>query len=100
MSNIIRINIDVTKIDKKRLFKGKKGVYLDATLLPTQNSQYDDTHMIVQDVSKEEREQGIKGAILGNARELEPIQRETQQQTKQGRDTSHKDEMEEDDIPF
>jgi len=32
MSKIgINISIDVTKIDKSRLFKGKKGTYMDLT---------------------------------------------------------------------
>lgn len=82
MANIIRLKIDVTKIDKQRLFKGQKGVYLDAALIPSRDSQYGDTHMIVQDVTKEEREQGIKGNILGNGREIvrdqQPAQRHKQ----------------------
>lgn len=70
MSNIIHLKIDVTKIDKARLYKGKKGTYLDAVLIPTPDSKYDHTHMVVESVSKEEREQGIKGAIIGNATEM------------------------------
>ena len=69
--NIIKLKINVKKIDKARLFKADSGaVYLDCTLLPTPDSKYDSTHMIVQDVSKEERDKGIKGNILGNAKEL------------------------------
>lgn len=70
MSNIIRGKIDVSKIDKDRLFRGAKGTYLDIVLLPTEDSQYGDTHMIKQDVSKEDREAGVRGAILGNAKEI------------------------------
>lgn len=69
MSNIINIKIDVSKIEEARLYKGKKGTYLDAVLIPS-NGKYDDTHIIVQSVSKEEREQGIRGAIIGNGREF------------------------------
>ena len=65
---MISIKLDVNKIDKNRLFKGKQGTYLDAVLIETPNNQYGDDYMIVQSVSKEEREQGIKGAILGNAK--------------------------------
>lgn len=65
---MIRCKIDVTKIDKARLFKGQKGTYLDLTLIETPNDQYGNSHMIVQDVGKEDREKGIKGAILGNAK--------------------------------
>jgi len=64
----IKIKIDVSKIDKNRLFKGKQGTYLNAVLIETPTNQYGDSHMIVEDVSKEEREKGIKGNILGNAK--------------------------------
>ncbi len=32
MQKLISLNIDVSKIDAKRLYKGKKGQYLSATL--------------------------------------------------------------------
>ena len=68
MTRIVRLKIDVTKIDKARLFQGKKGMYLDATVfLNDEPGQYGDNGMITQDVSKEEREAGTKGNILGNA---------------------------------
>ena len=66
---IIRLNIDVTKLDKKRLHKGAKGTYANLTvLLRDEVDQYGNDGMIVEDVSKEERESGTKGAIVGNAR--------------------------------
>lgn len=70
--------IDVTKITKSRLFKGAKGTYLDIVLIETPNSQYGD-YMIVESVTKEEREAGKKGPILGNAKILG--QRAPQQQS-------------------
>ena len=71
MSNTITARIDVTKIEKERLYKGKKGTYLDIVLIPTPNAKYEQTHMVAQSVSKDERDQGIKGNILGNAKEIE-----------------------------
>ena len=71
MSNVITARIDVTQIDKSRLYQGKKGKYLDIVLIPTPNAKYEQTHMVVQSVSKEERDQEIKGNILGNAKEIE-----------------------------
>lgn len=59
--------IDVTKLDKSKFFKGKKGIYADIVLIDTPNGEFGD-YMIVQGVSKEEREAGVKGAILGNAK--------------------------------
>lgn len=71
MSKLIAIKIDVSKIDKARLFEGKKGSYLDATVfLNDEPGQYGDNGMITQSVSKEEREAGVKGNILGNVKIL------------------------------
>ena len=71
MSKIgVSLRIDVSKIDKERLYKGQKGVYLDATAFIDldQLDQYGNSGMITQDVSKEERDAGTKGAILGNTK--------------------------------
>ena len=66
---IIKLNIDVTKIDKARLYKGAKGTYANFTvLLRDETDQYGNDGMIIEDVSKEERESGKKGTILGNAK--------------------------------
>lgn len=71
MKKTISLKIDVTKIDKNKLFKGKKGTYLDAVLFyNSEKDQYDNNGMIVQSVSKEERDAGNRGAILGNAKEF------------------------------
>ena len=65
----VTLKIDVTKIDKARLFKGSKGTYLDATVfIDDKGDKYGNNGMIVQNVSKEERDAGQKGAILGNAK--------------------------------
>jgi hypothetical protein len=67
---IIRASINITKIDKSKLFAGKNGTYLDIALLENRNGpdQYGNNFMIVQETTKEEREKGIKGAILGNGK--------------------------------
>lgn len=65
---MISISIDVMKIEKQRLFDGKKGTYLDCVLIETPNNEYGNDYMVVQSVSKEEREQGVKGTVLGNAK--------------------------------
>jgi len=66
----INISIDVTKIDKARLYKGEKGTYLNLTTFidTTEANQYGDHGFISQAVSKEEREAGKKGEILGNCK--------------------------------
>lgn len=100
MSNIIRLKIDVTKIDKARLYKGAKGVYLDAAAIPTKDSQYGDTHVIIQDVSKEEREQGVKGGIIGNAKELVKEAPREQQRQAAAKSADGWDDDADDSIPF
>lgn len=66
----VSLKIDVSKIEKARLFQGAKGVYLDATVFIDidQLDQYGNSGMITQDVSKEEKQQQVKGAILGNCK--------------------------------
>ena len=64
----VRVKLDVTKIEKARLFKGQKGTYLYATVFIDldQKDQYDNNGMVTQDISKEEKDAGGQGAILGN----------------------------------
>lgn len=69
---IITVKIDVAKVDKARLFEGKNGAkYLDITLLGRDEpDQYGNDFMVVQQVSQQERQSGVKGAILGNGKIL------------------------------
>lgn len=76
MGNIINVKIDVSLIDKARLFTGKTRAdghmpkYLDLVLVPRKEvGQYGDTHIVKQGVTKEEREAGVEMPILGNATE-------------------------------
>lgn len=66
----IAISIDVTKIDKSRLFVGKKGTYLDLTTFVDidNQDQYENNGFISQTVTKGEREQGLQLPILGNCK--------------------------------
>lgn len=64
---MIKIKIDVTQIQKSRLFPGKKGTYLNAVLIETPKSKFSD-YMIIEDVSKEDRDKGIKGNVLGDGK--------------------------------
>jgi hypothetical protein len=68
---MITLKIDVTKIDKSRLYKGQKGTYLNCTMIDTPTSEYGD-YMIVEETTKEEREAGKKGTILGNGKIIKP----------------------------
>lgn len=69
MKKTIALKINLSKIDKDRLYKGNKGTYLNAIYkYDSENDQYDNNGMIVQSVSKEERDKGIQGEILGNGK--------------------------------
>jgi len=69
--NVITVKLDVTKVDKDRLFVGKNGAkYLDLVLMPNKgDSKYGDTHFVIQSCSKADREAGVKMPIIGNATE-------------------------------
>lgn len=97
----ITAKIDVTKIEKARLFKGAKGTYLDVVLIETPESQYGD-YMIVQSVTKEEREQGIKGPILGNAKIIgqKPVQQAKPAQTPVSAEGTQQVELDDESVPF
>jgi hypothetical protein len=82
----VRVKLDVTKIEKARLFKGQKGTYLDATVFidVDQKDQYDNNGMVTQDISKEEKDAGGQGAILGNVQVFwSDNQQQGQQQNRQ-----------------
>ena len=92
----IGLKIDVKKIDKNRLFKGNKGVFLDVTTWVNLDEfdQYGNSGMITQDVSKEDKDAGVKGPILGNCKVFwkEPVKTQAP-----AADTG---ESFDDDIPF
>ena len=66
----LSIKLDVTKIDKERLFQGAKGTYLDLTTFidTAEQDQYENNGFVSQSTSAEEREQGVKTPILGNVK--------------------------------
>ncbi len=70
MANIgIEVSIDVSKIDKARLYKGKKGTYLTLTGFVNldEKDQYDNNGFITQKKNKDEPKD-MKMPILGNTR--------------------------------
>lgn len=67
-ARLLRVKVNVDKIDKTALFEGKKGRYLDLTIwLREEPGEYGDHGPVYQDLGKERRMAGEKGAILGNA---------------------------------
>ena len=83
----ISVKIDVTKIDKSRLFKGEKGTYLDLTTFVEldEKDQYDNSGFISQSQTKEETDSGAPHTpILGNCRVF--WKGESQQKRQEGYD--------------
>lgn len=66
----VSIKIDVTKIDKARIFKGEKGQYIDlTTFIDTSNTdEYGNHGFISQTVTKQERADKVRTPILGNVK--------------------------------
>ena len=110
----VSLKIDVSKIDKSKLFKGQKGTYLDAQVfIDIDPDQYGNNGMITQALDKAAREAGEKGAILGNAKIFwndqgqqtqqgwgqpqQPAQQPQQQKTPQGQPQYNEPPMDFDD---
>lgn len=67
-----KLTIDVTKIPKDAIFIGKKGKYVTLILHENRNGpdQYENDGFAALDVTREQREAGTKGAIIGNWKHL------------------------------
>ncbi len=98
---MLTLKIDVTKIMKEHLFKGKSGTYLDLCVFENrEESKYGDTHYVVQGVTKEVREAmkeaGDRMPIIGNGKD-----RETSAPSSAiSKPKAVKAEVAEDDFPF
>jgi hypothetical protein len=66
------IQIQLDKIDKTQIFVGKVHKYLNCTLHDNKNGkdEYGNDGFITQSISKEKREAGERGAIIGNWKEV------------------------------
>jgi hypothetical protein len=100
---MIKLKIDVKKIAKEHLFPGAKGTYLDLALMENKDGkgEYGDDGFIVQEVTKEKREAGVKGPIIGNWRHVEVKGRDvpaSEAMKKRDNQASEPDDC--DEIPF
>jgi len=98
----ISTSINVSKINKDRLFSGKKGKYLDATIIidTEEVNQYGDNGFIAENISKEEREAGDKGTILGNAKIVWRDDEQQQEYQKPQGQPQPMIDINDEDIPF
>ena len=66
---LINFSIDVTKINKDRLYKGKNGTYLNLTVeVKDEPDQYGNDASAWESQTKEEREAKEKRNFLGNGK--------------------------------
>jgi len=100
MAKIISVKINVSKIDKLRLYKGKNGTYLDCALIPSSNDQYGNDFMVVQNVTKEERQAGKRGEIIGNGKWFGTDSKPAPQKQATQNNPAPKPDDDGDDIPF
>jgi hypothetical protein len=71
MKQIIKLNLNLDKIDKSLIYLSPKtgAKYLNLSVLMRDGpDQYGNDGFVVQDISKEQKENGMKGPILGNAK--------------------------------
>lgn len=65
----VSFRLNVSLIEKARLYKGEKGSYLNVTgFIDDTPDQYGNNGILTQECSKEEREAGLKMPILGNSK--------------------------------
>lgn len=99
MSKLISLKLDVSKIDKSKLFKGKKGTYLDLTIaVNDEKDQYDNDVSAWQSQTKEERQSNSNKNFLGNGKVFWSSNNSGQQNNQQQEQPSP--EPENDDLPF
>jgi hypothetical protein len=96
---MIKLNINVTRIERARIVPGKNGKYLDLVLFENRNGpdQYGNDGFVAHDVTKDERELGMKGAIVGNWKRIEIRKPATAPPARESEGFTPKDDRE---IPF
>jgi len=65
-SAILSGSINLSMIDKSKIINGKKGQYLNITMIVQNQSQYGNNVWITQSQSEEERKSEAKAVSLGN----------------------------------
>ena len=89
MSKLFHAKIDLAKIDKEKIFVGKKGKYIDVSIwLNDEEDNYGNTMSIQQSTKKEET-----SIYLGNGKEHQKQEANSSEEVK-------KDIEQTDDLPF
>jgi hypothetical protein len=67
---MIALTLDLSRIERKRIFIGKTGKKYLSFVLVDGPDQFGNDGRVVQSISKEERLAGVKGEICGNWRHV------------------------------
>ena len=91
---MISLSIKTEKLEKEHIIQGKSGKIVAVVLFENKDGkgQYGDDGFVVQSVSKEAREAGVRGPICGNWRYIG--------QGATGANSKPKQEVEDDSVPF
>ena len=69
MSTIVNASLDLSKIEKSKIIKGKKGSYINVTMfINDEVDQYGNDASVIVSQTKEEREAKTPRVYLGNGR--------------------------------
>ena len=92
---MISLSIKTEKLEKEHIIQGKSGKIVAVVLFENKDGkgQYGDDGLVVQSVSKEARENGVRGPIVGNWRYIG-------QGASAGSNRNHKPEGVNEDVPF
>jgi len=66
MSAVVNFKVNVEAIPKEKIFKGKKGSYVNMTMFINDESKFGNNASIAISQSKDEREAGGETTYLGN----------------------------------
>lgn len=68
---LYKLNLDLSKIDKDKIFVGKKGKYYEVVVrIRDEEDQYGNIGFVKTSTTKEERDAGYEAAYLGNLKEI------------------------------
>tara|TARA_R100000951_G_scaffold26581_1_gene22499 strand:- start:3104 stop:3415 length:312 start_codon:yes stop_codon:yes gene_type:complete len=72
MSAIINLSLNLEKLDKSKIIKGKKGSYVNLTVFANDETKFDNNASVAQTQTQEEREasksSGVYPPYLGNGK--------------------------------
>lgn len=64
-NSVITVKINLSKILEDHVFEGKRGRWMDAVLVLSPNSEWND-YMVLQDLGEASRVPGFKRPIIGS----------------------------------